>query len=294
MKPAKIAKRLRVDKPKQFRLADYDPADTLGLGIDKDEGKGILARDIDRLAELQDRFYPQHRWALLIVLQGMDAAGKDSAVKHVMSGVNPQGVEVHSFGPPSSEELAHDFLWRAVTRLPERGRIGIFNRSHYEEVLAVRVRPELLAAEHLPPRLVGKHVWRERFEDIVAFERHLVRNGTVILKFHLRLSLEEQKKRFLARLDDPSKNWKFSAGDIQDRALWPRYMDAYEDMIRHTSTAAAPWHVVPADHKWFARLAIAATIVDTLERLDLHYPEVDAAQRRAMQATRQALLDEKS
>jgi PPK2 family polyphosphate:nucleotide phosphotransferase len=221
----------------------------------------------------------------------MDAAGKDSAIKHVMSGVNPQGCNVTSFKHPSPQELDHDFLWRTTRQLPERGMIGIFNRSYYEEVLTVRVHPEYLAAEHLPAKVVGKHLWRDRYEDIVSLERHLVRNGTIILKFHLRLSLAEQKKRFLERLDDPAKNWKFSATDLGDRALWPHYMDAYEEMIRETSTKEAPWHVVPADQKWFARLAIAATIVDALEQLDLKFPEVDAAQRRAMQAARQALLD---
>jgi PPK2 family polyphosphate:nucleotide phosphotransferase len=288
-----LAKSFRVDRPKHFRLEDVDPSHTCGLDIDKDEAKSILARDIEVMKELQERLYAEHRWAVLIILQGMDAAGKDSTIKHIMSGINPQGVAVHSFKAPSAEELGHDFLWRNVVRLPERGRIGIFNRSYYEEVLAVRVHADLLAAEELPPTLVGKRIWHERYEDIVAFERHLLRNGTVILKFHLRISPHEQKRRLLARLDEPSKHWKFSPRDIAERSLWPQYMQAYQDMIRHTSTGDAPWYVVPADHKWFAQLAVAATVVHALERLDPQFPSLDEARLAEMKAARKALREEK-
>jgi PPK2 family polyphosphate:nucleotide phosphotransferase len=289
MKRAKLIKPFRIDKPKHFRLADYDPADTRGLDIDKQEAKSMLAGDIDRLAELQEMLYAQGRWAVLAIFQAMDAGGKDSAIKHVMTGVNPQGCEVHAFGPPSTEELDHDFLWRSAVRLPRRGRIGIFNRSYYEEVLVVRVKRELLEREKLPPELVGGDIWKERFDDMRAFERHLVRNGIMVLKFHLRISKEEQKRRFLERLDTPSKRWKFSMDDVADRKLWGRYMDAYEDMIRHTSTPEAPWYVVPADNKWFARLVVAAGIVDAMERLKLQFPKVGRAQLEEMPRIRKAL-----
>jgi PPK2 family polyphosphate:nucleotide phosphotransferase len=279
MKSAKLIEPFRIDKPKHFRLADHDPADTRGLDIDKQEAKSILADDIQRLAELQELLYAHHRWAVLAIFQAMDAGGKDGAIKHVMTGINPQGCEVHAFKAPSVEELDHDFLWRATTRLPRRGHIGIFNRSYYEEVLVVRVRPELLRREKLPEKSAGK-IWKQRFKGIVDFERHLVRNGTLVLKFHLRISKDEQKRRFLQRLDTPAKRWKFSMDDVADRKRWDRYMDAYEDMIRQTSTPEAPWYVVPADHKWFARLVVAAALVDALDRLDLRFPKVGRAQLR--------------
>ena len=257
MKAEKLIAHLRVDHPKRFRLADVDPADSFGLDIEKDEARTMLAEGTKRLAELQERLYAQDRWTLLVILQGVDTAGKDGVIEHVMSGVNPQGCQIHSFKAPSEEELDHDFLWRNITRLPERGRISIFNRSYYEEVLVVRVHPEILAKEKLPPELVGGKIWQHRFKDIRAFERYLTRNGIAILKFHLRISKEEQRRRLLARLDEPAKRWKFSMHDIAERKLWDKYMAAYEDMIRHTSTPEAPWHVVPTDHKWFAHLAIA-------------------------------------
>jgi PPK2 family polyphosphate:nucleotide phosphotransferase len=289
MKPAALAKRLRVEHPKHFRLKHCDPADTCGLEIDKEEANDILTRDIGALQELQERLYAENRWALLVILQGMDAAGKDSTIKHVLSGVNPQGCDVHAFRAPSAEDLDHDYLWRSNVRLPARGRIGIFNRSYYEEVLAVRVHANLLAAQHLPGDLVGKHIWRERCEDIVAFERYLARNGIAVLKLHLRISQDEQRRRLLARLDEPAKRWKFSLNDVAERKLWPRYMQAYEDMIRHTSSAHAPWYVIPADHKPFAHLAVAATMVHTLDRLGLEYPKVGRKQLHEMQAVRRAL-----
>ena len=289
MKSAKLIEPFRIDKPKRFRLTDHDPADTRGLDIDKQEAKSMLAQDIERLAELQEMLYAHHRWAVLAIFQAMDAGGKDSAIEHVMTGVNPQGCEVHAFKAPSAEELDHDFLWRAATRLPRRGHIGIFNRSHYEEVLVVRVRHDLLVREELPPELTTNRIWKQRFEDIVAFERHLARNGTIIVKFHLRISKAEQKRRFLQRLEDPAKRWKFSMDDVADRKLWDRYMDAYEDMIRHTSTPEAPWYVVPADNKWFARLVVAAALVDALDRLDLRFPKVSRAQLEEMQRIRKAL-----
>jgi PPK2 family polyphosphate:nucleotide phosphotransferase len=290
---AKIAKRFRIDDGKKFRLADCDPADTLGLDIDKDDAKTMLADDIARLAEMQEKLYAQDTWAVLIVLQAMDAAGKDSVIKHVMSGVNPQGCEVHAFKAPSAEELEHSFLWRAAMRLPRRGRIGIFNRSHYEEVLVVRVHPELLKRQHLPPAVIADDIWKERFKDIRGLERHLVRNGIVVLKFHLHVSREEQKRRFLERLDEPAKRWKFSMSDVTERKLWDRYADAYEDMIRHTATAEAPWYVVPADNKWFARLVVAAAVIDALDRLDLAFPKVTGAALRELKQTRAALLKER-
>jgi PPK2 family polyphosphate:nucleotide phosphotransferase len=293
MKSAKLIKPFRIDKPKHFRLADHDPADTRELEIDKHQAKSMLADDIERLTELQEMLYAQDRWAVLAIFQAMDAAGKDSAIKHVMTGVNPQGCEVHAFRAPSAEELEHDFLWRAALRLPRRGRIGIFNRSYYEEVLAVRVHRDLLEREKLQPELIGSRIWKQRFEGICAFEQHLVRNGTVILKFHLRISKEEQKRRFLARLQTPSKRWKFSMEDVNDRKLWDRYMDAYEDMIRHTSTPEAPWHVVPADSKWFARLVVAAALVEAMERLDLRFPRVGRRQLEEMRRVRKALEAEK-
>ncbi len=290
MKIDKLAKRLRVDAPEKFRLADFDPADSCGLDIEKDEAKTMLANDIARLADLQERLYASEHWAVLLIFQGMDASGKDGAVKHVMAGVNPQGCVVHSFKPPSDEELDHDFLWRVAQRLPERGRIGIFNRSHYEEVLAVRVHPEILARERIPPQLVGKHIWQERFRSIREFEGTLARNGVLIQKFFLHVSKAEQKKRVLERLDDPAKRWKFAMSDIADRALWDQYMDAYEEAIRETSRPEAPWYVIPADHKWFARLAVASALVEALDGLDLSYPKVDGEALAQMEKVRKALL----
>jgi len=293
MKSAKLIKKFRVVEPKRFRLADHDPADTAGLDIDKQEAKSILAGDIQRLAELQELLYADHRWAMLAVFQAMDAGGKDSAIKHVMTGINPQGCEVHAFKAPSAEDLDHDFLWRAAARLPRRGHIGIFNRSYYEEVLVVRVKRELLERESLPSALTRSGVWKQRFEDIRAFEQHLIRNGTILVKFHLQISKDEQKRRFLQRLDTPAKRWKFSMDDVADRKLWDRYMDAYENMIRHTSTPEAPWYVVPADHKWFARLVVAAAMVEALERLDLRFPKVGRAQLEEMRRIRRTLEAEK-
>jgi PPK2 family polyphosphate:nucleotide phosphotransferase len=289
---ATLVRSFRIDKPRRFRLAEHECNDTASLDIEKHEAKAMLADGIKRLADLQERLYAQDRWAVLAIFQAMDAAGKDSVIKHVMSGINPQGCQVFSFKAPSAEELDHDFMWRAARRLPERGRIGIFNRSYYEEVLVVRVHPELLERQKLAPALITEDIWASRFEDIRAFERYLARNGTVILKFFLNVSKEEQRRRFLARLDDPTKHWKFAAQDVSERRLWDRYMDAYEVMIRNTSTAAAPWYVVPADNKWFARLVVAAAMVDRLERLGLEFPKVDAAARRSMRAARRALLAE--
>jgi PPK2 family polyphosphate:nucleotide phosphotransferase len=293
MNAEELIAHLRVDHPKRFRLADVDPADSFGLDIEKDEARTMLAEGVKRLADLQERLYAQDRWTLLVILQGVDTSGKDGVIEHVMSGVNPQGCQIHSFKAPSEEELDHDFLWRNVTRLPERGRIGIFNRSYYEEVLVVRVHPEILAGEKLPPELVTRDIWQHRFKDIRAFERYLSRNGIVILKFHLRISKEEQRRRLLARFDEPAKRWKFSMRDVAERKLWDKYMAAYEDMIRHTSIPEAPWHVVPTDHKWFAHLAIAATIVERLERLDLQFPQVEGAALAEMRKVRKALMAER-
>jgi PPK2 family polyphosphate:nucleotide phosphotransferase len=261
-------------------------------GLDKDKAGQILEANRRRLTDLQEKLYAQDRWSVLLILQGMDAAGKDSTIKHIFSGVNPQGCEVHSFKQPSTNELAHDFMWRHVIALPQRGHIGIFNRSYYEECLVTRVHRDLLDKEKLPSRLVTKNIWRERFEDISAFERYLARNGTIVLKFFLNISKEEQRKRFLERLDDPAKTWKFSMSDVAERALWPRYMAAYQDMIRHTATVVAPWHVVPADHKWFARVVIGSTIVATLEGLKLRFPRVDKASLEEFERVREALLAE--
>jgi PPK2 family polyphosphate:nucleotide phosphotransferase len=292
MKIPKHIKQYRVARAKGFRLADFDPADTGGLAVDKDAAKDILARDIKRLAELQELLYAEHRWALLAIFQGMDASGKDGAISHVMSGVNPQGCDVHSFKRPSDDELAHDFMWRAMVQVPRRGHIGIFNRSYYEEVLVARVHPEVLQAQSLPPALVSRHTWRERFRHIRNYEDYLVNNGILVIKFHLRISKEEQRRRFLARIDDPAKRWKFAMDDVIERRFWDRYMDAYEHMIRHTATPEAPWYVVPADHKWFARLVVASALVHTLEALNLSSPKVEGKALRALQQTRKALLAE--
>jgi PPK2 family polyphosphate:nucleotide phosphotransferase len=259
----------------------------------RDEAERLLADGVAKLAELQDRLYADDHWALLLIFQAMDAAGKDGAIKHVMSGVNPQGCQVYSFKAPSAEELDHDYLWRTMKCVPERGRIGIFNRSYYEEVLVVRVHPEFLKAQHIPESLVTKHIWKERYEDICAFERYITRNGILIRKFFLHASKKEQKRRFLARLDDPEKNWKFSAADSRERSFWDDYMEAYEDMIRQTATPEAPWHVIPADNKWFTRIAIAAAIVETLEGLNLSYPNVDADKRKELVTAKKLLEKQK-
>src|SRR5258708_1439210 len=260
--------------------------------LDKDKAQKILEANRKRLSDFQEKLYAQDRWSVLLVLQGMDASGKDSAVKHIFSGVNPQGCEVTSFKQPSTNELAHDFMWRCMIALPSRGRIGIFNRSYYEECLVTRVHRELLAKEKIPSRLITKNIWRERFEDISAFERYLARNGTVILKFFLNISKEEQRKRFLDRLDEPSKNWKFSMADVAERALWNRYQAVYQDIVRHTSSAIAPWYVVPADHKWFARVVIGSAIVSTLDALNLRFPRADKASLEEFTKVRKALLEE--
>jgi PPK2 family polyphosphate:nucleotide phosphotransferase len=286
---AKLIKRFRIERARGFRLSDVDPADTCGLDIGKSAAKDMIAGDLRHLTAMQQKLYAQNRWALLIVLQGMDASGKDGVVKHVMSGLNPQGCEVHPFKRPSDEDLEHDFLWRAARHLPARGRIGIFNRSYYEDVLVVRVRRELLRQQNLPLELVTKSIWSQRFKSIRAFERHLALNGTVVLKFHLRISPEEQRRRLLARLDEPAKRWKFSMGDVDDRKLWGRYMDAYEDAIRNTATNEAPWYIVPADQKWFAWLTVAAVIVDAMERLDLKFPVVKGKALEEIERVRQAL-----
>jgi PPK2 family polyphosphate:nucleotide phosphotransferase len=292
MKPAKsdsakVIKRYRVDAPAGFRLSSIDCDDHGGL--DKEAAHTMLADDVKRLAGLQELLYAEDKWALLIVLQGMDAAGKDSVIAHVMSGVNPQGCEVHAFKRPSTEELDHDFLWRSAKRLPMRGRIGIFNRSYYEDVLVVRVHPHLLRSVKIPPSLIGKPIWQERFEDICSFERHLVRNGTRVLKFFLHLSKEEQRRRFLDRLDEPAKRWKFSMDDVNERRGWNDYMAAYEEMIRATSTPEAPWYVVPADHKWFTRLVVASAVIEALKDLNLAFPKIGAADLKEMRRVREAL-----
>jgi PPK2 family polyphosphate:nucleotide phosphotransferase len=283
----------RITKGKGFRLKNFDPGDTCGLLVDKGEAAELLQRSTEWLAEEQDMLYAQDRWSLLLIFQAMDAAGKDGTIKHVMSGVNPQGCQVFSFKQPSSEELQHDFMWRYSKRLPERGRIGIFNRSYYEEVLVVRVHPEILRRQNLPAPLVSKRIWDERLFDIAHFEDYLTRQGVVVLKFFLHLSRKEQRKRFLARLDRPDKHWKFSPSDVHERKFWDDYMYAFEEAIRATATEHAPWYVVPADNKWFTRLVVAAVIVEAVETLDLAYPTVDPAKRRELQAIRAALSREK-
>jgi len=282
----------RITKGKEFRLKDFDPSDTCGLKRDKVEVAELRQRSSEWLAEEQDVLYAQNRWSLLLVLQAMDAAGKDGTIKHVMSGINPQGCQVFSFKQPSSEELDHDYMWRYFKCLPERGRIGIFNRSYYEEVLVVRVHEHILKRQGLPPPLVTKHIWDERLADIARFEDYLTRQGTIILKFFLHLSRDEQKKRFLDRLDRPEKNWKFSASDVQERKFWDDYMDAFEQAIRATASKDAPWYVVPADNKWFTRLIVAAAIVEAIEKLDLTYPKVDAEKKKELQEMRNALTGE--
>jgi PPK2 family polyphosphate:nucleotide phosphotransferase len=284
----------RVTDGRKFRLKDFDPADTHGIGSErKQEAKEMLASGVQWLADEQDKLYAQDRWSLLCVFQAMDAAGKDGTIRHVMSGVNPQGCQVYSFKQPSAEELDHDYLWRYIKCLPERGRIGIFNRSYYEEVLVVRVHEAILAAQKTPEKLVTKRIWKERLQDIAGFEEYLARNGTAVLKFFLNVSRKEQKKRFMERLDQPEKNWKFSAADVEERQYWDDYMAAYEDAIRATASEHSPWYVVPADNKWFTRLVVAAAIVDRLDRMDLAYPTIDAAKRKQLEAARARLTAEK-
>jgi PPK2 family polyphosphate:nucleotide phosphotransferase len=284
----------RIAKGHKFRLKDVNPADTAGLKAeDKARAKEALANGVSVLASLQDKLYAQDQWGLLLIFQAMDAAGKDGAIKHVMSGVNPQGCQVYSFKSPSAEELDHDFMWRCAKYFPERGRIGIFNRSYYEETLVVRVHPEYLAGQKVPPKLVGKKIWKERFEDISAFERYLTRNGILVRKFFLHVSRKEQKRRFLERLENPEKNWKFSSADAKERALWNEYMEAYEDMIRYTASEEAPWYVVPADNKWFTRVVVAAAVIEALDSMKLKYPEVGPAKLKELQAAKRTLLQEK-
>jgi len=289
---SKLAKPYRVEHGKKLRLKDFDPDDTGDLNF-KDDAEEQLAKGIASMIELQKKLYAQDQWGVLLIFQGMDAAGKDGVIQHVMSGLNPQGVQVYSFKTPSAEELDHNFMWRTMQRIPERGRIGIFNRSYYEEVLVVRVHKEALANERIPPPLITKDIWEQRFEDMNSFERYLDRNGIVVRKFFLDLSKKEQKRRLLDRLDQPDKNWKLSASDAHEREFWDDYMKAYEDMIVNTATRRAPWYVVPADNKWFTRIVVAAAIVEALEDLDLAYPKVDAAKRKELQAARAILEGEK-
>jgi PPK2 family polyphosphate:nucleotide phosphotransferase len=287
-----LAKPFRISKGKDFRLKDVDPADTLDFTKeeDKPKAKEALAMGVTALAELQDKLYAQDKWAVLLVFQAMDAAGKDGAIKHVMSGTNPQGCQVYSFKSPSSDDLDHDYLWRCMKSLPNRGHIGIFNRSYYEEVLVVRVHPEFLAKQKLPPKLVGKKIWEERFEDIRNFEQYLSRNGVVVRKFFLHVSKKEQKRRFLERIDDPLKNWKFSSNDANERDFWDDYMEAYEQMIQETATKEAPWYVVPADNKWFTRVVVAGAVIETLDSLDLAYPKVDEVKLTELGAAKKKLV----
>jgi PPK2 family polyphosphate:nucleotide phosphotransferase len=290
----KIADRYRIGDDHKFRLKDIDPGDTAGLKSEsKQEAQELLQQSVQHLAKFQDKLYANDRWALLLIFQAMDAAGKDGTIKHVMSGLNPQGVDVHPFKAPSGEELDHDYLWRSMRVLPERGRIGIFNRSYYEEVLVVRVHSNILAAEKLPEELVTKHIWKERFTDIRNFEDYLSHNGIVIRKFFLHVSRQEQKKRFLERLDKPEKNWKFSSADLKERQCWNDYQDAYEDMIRHTATKLAPWYVVPADNKWFTRLVVASVVTETLQGLKLSYPTVSPEQKKQLEQAKRERLKER-
>jgi PPK2 family polyphosphate:nucleotide phosphotransferase len=287
----KLADKYRISDGKGFRLKDIDPDDTAWLNADdKPQAEQMLREGVEALAELQDMLYAQDRWAVLLIFQAMDAAGKDGAIKHVMSGVNPQGCQVYSFKGPTSEDLDHDYLWRCMKVLPERGRIGIFNRSYYEETLVVRVHSDLLAKQKLPRKLVSKNIWNERFEDIRNVEQYLTRNGVAVRKFFLHLSKKEQLKRFLRRLDEPEKNWKFSAADARERDYWDEYKEAYEDTIRNTATKHSPWYVVPADNKWFTRIVVAAAVIDTLWSLDLEYPKVDEAKRKELATAKKTLL----
>ena len=289
---SKLSEPYRIDHGKDFRLKDFDPAST-GHFRSKEQAQGLLEQGIAEMREQQDKLYAQRNWAVLIVLQAMDAAGKDGLVKHVMAGVNPQGCQVYSFKQPSEEELNHDYMWRSNTRLPARGQIGIFNRSYYEEVLVVRVHSEVLKKERIPEELIGKDLWEKRFEDIGNVEKYLARNGVVIRKFFLNLSKKEQKRRFLERLENAEKNWKFSAADVREREYWDDYMNAYEEMIAATSTKAAPWYVVPADNKWYTRVVVAAAIVDTLKDLKLEYPKLTPEERKQLEAAKRELLRKK-
>ena len=286
---AKLSRPYRVESGKKFRLRDFDPGDTGGLKLDKARAAERLDEGVELLASLQDKLYAQDRRALLLIFQAMDAAGKDGTIEHVMSGVNPQGCQVFAFKAPSPEELDHDFLWRTTKCLPERGRIGIFNRSYYEEVLVVRVHPQILAGQKLPPELVTKKIWKERLEDIASMERYLTRNGVAVVKFFLHVSKKEQRKRFLDRLEEPDKNWKFALGDVEERKHWDAYQEAYEEAIRATATPWAPWYVVPADAKWYTRLVVASAVADALEKMDLAYPTVDEAKRAELAKAREAL-----
>jgi PPK2 family polyphosphate:nucleotide phosphotransferase len=293
MDRAKMLSQYRIAAPDKFRLKDMNPDDNFGLKLSKDEAKDELKDVVKSISKYQEMLYAQDQWSLLVILQAMDAAGKDSVLENVMSGINPQGCQVTSFKAPTSLELDHDWLWRTTVALPERGRIGVFNRSYYEEVLVVRVHPEILARQRVPKSLVGKDIWQERFEDIRSFEKHMARNGTKILKFFLNVSKEEQKKRFLERIAEPDKNWKFNPGDVAERGLWDKYMEAYEDAIRNTSTDHAPWYVVPADKKWFTRLVVAHAMNDALGGLGLSFPKVDAAAIEEMKRSREILTKEK-
>src|ERR1700674_1160373 len=289
---ARLAEPFCITDGEKFRLKDYDPADTNGAK-NKQHAQNILDRRVGLLSDMQKKLYAQDRWALLVILQGLDAAGKDGVIKHVMSGVNPQGCDVYAFKTPTNEELNHDYLWRSHKCIPERGKIGIFNRSYYEEVLIVRVHPTLLRAERLPDLLITKHIWDERYEHINSFEEYLTRNGVVIRKFFLHISKEEQKRRFLERLEDPKKNWKFSMGDVNERAFWKDYQEAYEEMIQNTAAKHAPWFVVPADNKWFTRLIVASAIIEALDELHLSFPDVDKAKKKELEAVRHSLLAQK-
>ena len=289
---SKLVEPYRIEDGSKFRLKDFDPEDT-GKRHSKKHAEKLLADGIADMTDLQSKLYAQDRWGVLLIFQAMDAAGKDGVIKHVMSGVNPQGCQVHSFKTPSVEELNHDYLWRALRRLPERGQIGIFNRSYYEEVLVVRVHPELLKNSRIPPSLLTKDIWKDRFEDINCFDRYLTRNGIVVRKFFLNLSKKEQKKRFLDRLDRPEKNWKFSEANVREREYWNDYMKAYEDMIIHTASPQAPWYVIPADNKWFTHVVVAAAIVETMEDLKLAYPVVDANKRKELRAAAALLKGKK-
>jgi len=292
-KARRFSRPFRITDGRRFRLKDIDPGDTAGLQAeDKPRSKEALAHGVETLAALQDKLYAQDRWAVLLIFQAMDAAGKDGAIKHVMSGINPQGCQVASFKAPTSEDLDHDYLWRCMKHLPERGRIGIFNRSYYEETLVVRVHPELLARQKLPPELIGKKIWDDRFREIRNFERYLVDNGVIVRKFFLHVSKKEQKRRFLERIDDPDKNWKLSSADAKERGFFKDYMDAYEDMIRKTATDESPWYVVPADNKWFTRVVVAAAVIDALDSLKLHYPEVGPEKLRELARVKRDLLAE--
>ena len=293
MLPTEIIERYRVRKGSDFRLSDFDPDDTCGLDIDKGDAKELLAAGVKRLAALQDRLWADDHWALLVILQGIDTSGKDGLIKHVMSGVNPQGCEVHSFKAPSEQEIDHDFLRRASVALPPRGKIGIFNRSYYEETIVVRVHPEFLQKQRLPQKLITDDIWNQRFNDINNFESYLAHNGVLTLKFFLNISKKEQLGRLVARIDDPQKRWKFAAHDVEERKLWAPYMQAYEATIRNTATKDAPWHVVPANHKWFTRLVIAATIVQRMEELDLQYPKLDDATLAQLDTIRAELIAQK-